>query len=162
MKAVNEYFLPGRMEDIVKVVRKESPTHKGELKNAIDLLYTTEWGDFSIQGKPVLAPADDGIVVDLRGDSEKGGPDMKYRNDGNFITIKYPNDEYFYCEHLRKDGVMVEIGDKIEAKQIIGESGNTGTTYLSHTHCEWRKYKGQPGPGQEYETLEVNFKDYEG
>lgn len=156
MRATNEYRLPVRKEDIVKVNRTTSPAHVGKLINSVDFLFTDEWHDFSVEGRPIYAAAD-GEVVWLKDDSTVGGPDERYWHDGNGVMIKHAREEFTYYEHLRHKGVTVRVGDSVNAGDPIGYSGNTGYTFLSHLHFEVRRFTG---PGEEdFETLDVRFKE---
>lgn len=156
MKAKNEYKLPAKQEDIVKVDRTTSPAHKGKLKHAVDFLFTDKIGDFSVEGKQILAAAD-GEVVWLRDDSNEGGPDEKYWYKGNCIMIKHANEEFTFYDHFRHKGIIPKVGNRVKEGDIIGHSGNTGYTFLSHLHFEVRKFTGPER--EDYETLEVKFKE---
>lgn len=170
MKSRNVYQLPVIKGDVVKVVTdqpsipEEQRSHVGRLKNAVDFLFTVKWKDYSIEGKQILAAADGKVLV-TRDDSDIGGWDKKYWNDGNFLLIEHDNAECTLYEHLRRKGITVKPGDNVTAGQIIGYNGNTGYTALSHLHFEVRRYEGEPPKTIEqlfkrgdFETLEVQFK----
>jgi len=157
MKAVNEYRLPVRKVDVVKVDRVTSPGHRGKFKNSVDFLFTDKIGDYSIEGKPIYAAAD-GEVVHIKDDSQEGGSDIKkYSGKGNGVLIKHVNDEFSYYEHLKYKGAVVKKGDKVKTGDLVGYSGNTGFTLLSHFHFHVLRFVG---PGKyNFKALEVKFKE---
>ena len=59
--------------------------------------------------------------------------------------------EYY---HLSKSGVVVSIGEKVEAGQKIAYSGNTGFSSLPHLH--FAVYRAQPFG--KYQSLPFTFK----
>jgi murein DD-endopeptidase MepM/ murein hydrolase activator NlpD len=150
MKTKNIYSLPVMKEDI-QDVRRDSPAHIGPLKNAVDYLIP--------EGKPILAAAD-GEVVFVKKNSNIGGPDKKYWNDGNRIVIKHENGEFSAYEHLKYGGVLVKIGQRIKEGAIIGYSGNTGYTFAPHLHFEVFKFtKSNPDTSKDFKCLEIRIKN---
>ncbi len=147
MKAKNNYQLPIKEENFKKIDRTSSPAHVGKLRNAIDFPCD--------EGTQILASLE-GIVVWTKDDSNVGGSDKKYWNEGNRIVVKHENEEYSAYEHLRYKGVKVKVGEKVKTGQIIGYSGNTGYTFGPHLHFEVFRFTG-PNKEEDYETLEVEF-----
>ena len=99
-----------------------------------------------------LAAGADGIVVDVKENSNQGGVNRKYENFENFVEIRH-GDEYSYYGHLKKNGVLVKIGDKVRAGQLIGYSGATGwmaNIKEPHLHFMVGRYS--------YNNLEIKFK----
>lgn len=141
MKTKNGYNLPINLVRVTKVA-KEGIAHVGDLVNSID--YDAP------EGTPVLA-ALDGEVVFVKDDSNIGGLEQKYENDGNYIEILHNNDEISEYEHLRHQSVKVKVGDKVKAGQQIAEVGNTGWSECPHLH-----FMVYP-KGREYKTLEINW-----
>lgn len=152
MKTTNKYSHPLKEEDIDEIIY-DAPAHKGKLKNSVDYKCKI--------GSELKAPLD-GEVVFIKQDSNIGGPDKKYWNKGNYITIKHKNGEYSLCEHLKCNGATVKVGDKVKKGQLIGYSGNTGYTLGPHTHFQVFKFTG-PNKNEDFETLKVKFdKKYRG
>jgi len=52
----------------------------------------------------------------------------------NFIIVVHDDDTTGEYYHLQQDGALVEPGQRIEAGQLIGLSGNTGHTTMPHLH----------------------------
>jgi murein DD-endopeptidase MepM/ murein hydrolase activator NlpD len=87
----------------------------------------------------------------VKNDSNTGGLEQKFENEGNYIEILHTNDEVSEYEHLRFDSAKVKVGDKVKAGQVIGEVGNTGWSECSHLH-----FMVYP-QNQEYKTIEIRF-----
>jgi murein DD-endopeptidase MepM/ murein hydrolase activator NlpD len=101
-------------------------SHTGALENAIDWKMPI--------GSQVCA-ARDGVVVGIKADSNEGGPDQeKFKDKANYIAIYHADGTIGEYLHLRKDGVRVQIGQKVKAGDWIGVSGNTGFTSQPHLH----------------------------
>ena len=149
MKTKNRYLYPIELTDKVKITYDESPAHTGRLKYSVDFIIP--------EGTPIKASLD-GDVADLKQDSNIGGPDKIFDKFGNYIEIKHQNGEYSIYEHIRRDGALVKVGDKVETGQIIGYSGNTGwMAHLGpHLHFDVHKYHKPFGP-EDYETLEIRW-----
>ena len=78
-----------------------------------------------VEGTPVGAPAD-GTVVWAGWD---------YTGYGNLVIVA-SGDARFYLAHLSE--IAVEVGQSVEAGEIIGLSGNTGRSTGPHLHFEVR------------------------
>jgi Peptidase family M23 len=90
--------------------------------------------DFDMhKGTKVLA-ARAGVVVAYRDDSDRGGSDSKYIPCANYVIIKHCDGTYGQYEHLRRNGVLVALGDHVEEGQSIGLSGATGHVDVPHLH----------------------------
>jgi murein DD-endopeptidase MepM/ murein hydrolase activator NlpD len=107
-------------------------SHKGELSY-----------DFKMsEGSPVCA-AREGVVVGLRGDSDKGGLKEENLSDGNFVMIAHSDGSRADYWHLKHNGVLVALGDTVAKGQTIGLSGNTGYTAFPHLHFQVVQGGGQ-------------------
>ena len=91
--------------------------------------------DFKMNvGQPVHA-AREGVVTWVDEGFDEGGRDReKYINKANRIMIVHNDGTIGYYLHLKKDGALVEVGDKVEKGQLIGLSGNTGFSTSPHLH----------------------------
>ncbi len=119
-------------------------THKGRSKYAVDFVMQ--------EGSEVYA-ARDGIVVKIKSNSNIGGYDKKYSAHGNYITLQHNDGTFSIYYHLKKDGVVVKIGDKVKRGTLIGYSGNTG--YSSGPHLHFAVYKITESLGTT--TLKIKF-----
>lgn len=109
------YILPIDRSKLLRASRTESETHS-IYKYSVDL--------FVPIGTEVFAAAD-GIVLDVKSDSNEGGYAKSYEDKENFIEIRHGNEYSSYC-HLKQGGVTVKIGDVVKAGDLIGYSGATG------------------------------------
>jgi murein DD-endopeptidase MepM/ murein hydrolase activator NlpD len=148
MESRNKYLHPVKEEDTERL-RYNSPAHTGKLKHAVD---------YMCKENTELLAAQDGEVVWVKEDSNIGGPDKKYWNEGNRVVIKHENGEYSAYEHLKYKGSKVKVGDKVKKGQLIGYSGNTGYTFGPHLHFEVFKFTG-PNKDEDFETLKINFNE---
>lgn len=117
-------FEPGREVSVFQGF-KGSFSHRGAY--AIDL-------DVEV-GTPITA-AREGVVIDIKEGSNRRCPEERCAPYGNYILIQHPDGTIGNYVHLQKDGVLVEIGDSVQAGQLIGLSGNTGWSTGPHLHFD--------------------------
>ncbi|MFC5569748.1 peptidoglycan DD-metalloendopeptidase family protein [Lysobacter yangpyeongensis] len=85
-------------------------------------------------GTPVLA-ARDGVVMQVENDFAKAGLNReRYGGRANFIRILHDDGTMALYAHLREEGALVRVGQRVRAGQQIGISGNTGFTTGPHLH----------------------------
>jgi len=75
-----------------------------------------------------------GVVARIEESNAKGCWKDGCGKFANFIVILHSDGttgEYF---HLRQNGALVEVGDKVAQGQLVGYSGNTGHTTMPHLH----------------------------
>lgn len=100
-------------------------SHSGRSEYALDFMMP--------EGTPVLA-AREGVVVMTHAESDRGGPSRKYAEDSNFIILMHDDGTLGEYAHLQKNGVLVELGQKVRRGEKIGLSGNTGFSSGPHLH----------------------------
>ncbi|MCJ0825752.1 M23 family metallopeptidase [Luteimonas sp. 50] len=85
-------------------------------------------------GTSVLA-ARAGVVMQVENDFDKAGLNReKYGGRANFVRILHDDGTMALYAHLKPEGVMVRVGQRVQAGQQIGLSGNTGFTTGPHLH----------------------------
>jgi murein DD-endopeptidase MepM/ murein hydrolase activator NlpD len=104
-------------------------------------------------GTPIHA-ARGGIVVGVKSDSGVGGNSSKYDWDANYILIRHSDGTLGQYVHLLKDGSKVKVGQKVEAGELIGLSGNTGHSTGPHLHFSVFKTRD----GKTRQTIPVKFR----
>jgi murein DD-endopeptidase MepM/ murein hydrolase activator NlpD len=104
-------------------------SHYGENEYAVDF-------EMPI-GTPIHA-ARDGIVAEVKEDSNRGGASASYSGDGNYILIAHTDGSFGNYVHLRQNGAVVDPGDRVTAGTLIGYSGNTGRSSGPHLHFDVR------------------------
>jgi hypothetical protein len=60
---------------------------------------------------------------------------------GNCVIIDHGNSEFSVMMHMQQGSVMVKVGDRVAAGQVIGKLGNSGNAFGPHLH-----YQLQSGP----------------
>ncbi len=99
--------------------------------------------DFKMKQGSKICAAREGIVISLKEDSDAGGLNDAYLNEGNHIVIRHNDGGTAMYWHLRKDGVVVNAGDTIKKGQLIGYSGNTGYSAFPHLHFQVQDKHGR-------------------
>ncbi|MBL8098331.1 MAG: M23 family metallopeptidase [Anaerolineales bacterium] len=85
-------------------------------------------------GTPVYAAGDGEVVF---ADTDKEVKFSQWSNFyGNLIVIKHDNNFYTLYAHL--SAILVKVGDKVSAGNLIGQVGQTGGATGSHLHFEVR------------------------
>jgi len=85
-------------------------------------------------GADVLAVAA-GTVADARDDIPEQeflgtrSPTSQLQNDsGNYVALDLGHGRYAFYEHLKQGSIRVRAGDRVEAGQVLGQLGNTGSS----------------------------------
>ena len=85
-------------------------------------------------GTTVLA-ARAGTVMQVESDFSKAGlKQERYGGRANFVRILHDDGSMAIYAHLKADGALVRVGQRVTAGQQIGLSGNTGFTTGPHLH----------------------------
>lgn len=100
-------------------------SHRGE--------YAIDWN--MPVGTPVYA-ARGGKVIELVDHYNSGGIRKTFRERGNNIKILHDDKSIGAYVHLKNNGVLVKVGDRVVQGQKIGLSGNTGYSSGPHLHFE--------------------------
>lgn len=82
-----------------------------------------------------------GVVVLVKQDSNRGGGSKSFANDGNYVLIYHEDGTFASYFHLKKDGSVVQEGEKVQQGQLIGYSGNTGWSSSPHLHISIFSFK---------------------
>ena len=150
MKSEFIYHLPFSQK--TKYIALSHPReHTNRIKNAVDFLM-----DFN---QPILAPLD-GLVWNVKDDSNEGGNDEKYAEwkYQNLITIKHSETEFSQYFHLGHKSALVKIGDKVKKGQPIAKSiGMIGFTTAPHLHM--LVFKVLDNETNNFESKEIIFKE---
>ena len=77
-----------------------------------------------------------GRVVAFRQDSDRGGANEKYKPCDNYVVIRHADGSYGMYAHLQLNGVIVRLGQEVEAGQPIALSGNSGYSSGPHLHFD--------------------------
>ena len=87
--------------------------------------------------QPMLAPAAGTVVAaeDRYPDQPIGSQDGD-NPAGNTVVIEFGTDLYVQLSHLRSGSVTVEVGDQVEAGDLIGTCGNSGFSLEPHLHMQ--------------------------
>ncbi len=144
----NTYSLPFKKKELIKAI-SHPKAHFAHFKYAIDFILP--------EGTTILAPKA-GKVIDIKVDSNCGGADPKY-NDmkyANYMTIQHSNGEFSQYAHLKHNGSLVKLGDKVKQGQPIALSGNTGFTTTPHLHFQIFKLNNTKIG---WKSLKVRFKE---
>ena len=92
---------------------------------------------------------------------------------GNYIAIRHANSYYTYYGHLKKNALLVQAGQMVQAGQVIAQVGSSGNSTDPHLHFElWYDslqvvdpFQGACGNGQslwlEDFTYESDFRIWE-
>ena len=142
------YSLPFAKDQHFRVVQGYGGgySHQGASKYALDF-------DMPV-GTPIHA-ARDGIVIDLARHHNRGGASRKYARFANFVTLLHNDGTTGEYYHLKQNGVTVTLGEKVQAGEKIGYSGNTGFSSLPHLHFAVYQAK----PRGKYQSIPIQFKD---
>lgn len=91
--------------------------------------------DFALPVGDTVCAAADGYVVGVMEGYKGGANSEEWTDYANFINLYHPDKNvYTQYVHLKQNGSLVEVGDRVVAGQPIGISGVTGFTSKPHLH----------------------------
>ena len=90
--------------------------------------------DFSCPVGTKIYAARSGKVIAVETSHNRGGSDKRFRKDANYIIIEHDDKTLGKYVHLKQNGTMVRVGERVETGQCIGYSGNTGYSTGPHLH----------------------------
>lgn len=99
--------------------------------------------DFKMKPGRKICAAREGVVIEVKEDSDRGGLKNEYINDGNHIIIRHEDGSQAMYWHLKKDGAVINEGDKVTKGRHIGFSGNTGYSAFPHLHFQVQDARGR-------------------
>jgi murein DD-endopeptidase MepM/ murein hydrolase activator NlpD len=95
--------------------------------------------DFKMKKGTKICAVRGGVVIRLKKDGNRGGSNVKYRADGNYIVIQHEDSTRSGYWHLKHNAVFVNVGDTVKQGQVIGLSGRTGYSFFPHLNfIVWR------------------------
>lgn len=97
--------------------------------------------DYGIFGEDVICPVN-GTVIEAYGDEVDILPNTSEFTSslGNYIFLQVDNsDSYLILAHLKQGSVLVKEGDYVNAGDILGQVGNSGTTSEPHLHIQLQR-----------------------
>ncbi len=100
-------------------------THKGNFSNAID---------WNMKIRTPIYSAYSGLVIDVKENFTESGKTKNFMDKANVIKILHSDDSIAVYAHLDYNGALVEVGQRVQARQLIGYSGNTGFSSGPHLH----------------------------
>lgn len=125
-------------------------THQGQSRYALDF-------DLEL-GEPIHA-ARGGIVVEVKEDSNIGGPSAAFAEDGNYVLIFHEEDGTFAnYVHLMQNGSVVQVGQRVNTGDLIGYAGATGQATGPHLHFSIQGFDAQGN----FMTIPVKFLGHDG
>jgi len=98
--------------------------------------------DIKMKNGSSVCAAREGIVIEIKEDSDVGGAKDEYLSQGNHIIIQHSDGSRAMYWHLQKDGALVNVGDTVTQGQRIGLSGNTGYSAFPHLHFQVQDKNG--------------------
>ncbi len=90
--------------------------------------------DFKMDIGTSVHAAREGVVARVEESNDKGCWQDGCGQYANFIVVMHDDGTTGEYYHLQQNGALVDVGDRVEAGQQIGLSGNTGHTALPHLH----------------------------
>lgn len=110
--------------------------------------------DFEIPVGDSICAVADGVVIKLIESYKSGGSNIEFNGFDNFLWLYHPKLNIISSyAHLKKNGVLVKIGQYVKANEVIALSGNTGYSTEPHLHFHLLKLNNK----KELESIPFNF-----
>lgn len=124
--------------------------------------------DYYCFSTPILSPGS-GTIIATESQIEDNIPGEMNSNQplGNHVIIDHGNGEFSFMAHLKKETLLVNIGDSVLQGQQIGQCGNSGNSSEPHLHYHMQNSSvfgegdGQPAQFKDYIANGVEIKSGE-
>ena len=91
--------------------------------------------DLAVEEGTAIVAARGGVVMQVESDFDRSGLDReRFAGRANHIRIEHEDGTMALYAHLQPGGTLVRPGQRVEAGQLIGYSGNTGFSSGPHLH----------------------------
>ena len=110
---------------------KVTQGYNGKFSHTGSNRYAIDW---DMPEGTLVHAARGGLVVRVKDDSDQGGPSIAYDPFNNYVLIRHADGTLGHYCHLQKDGVLVKVGQTVNAGDVIAHSGNTGFSSGPHLH----------------------------
>jgi hypothetical protein len=91
--------------------------------------------DYFSFGLDILSPADGEVIEVVSGLRDNKPKELNSFNYiGNYIMIKHDKTTFSVLGHLKKDSIVVKVGQKVQVGDKLAECGNSGYTTDPHLH----------------------------
>lgn len=97
--------------------------------------------DYGIYDKEVVAPISGTVVASYDKEDDIAPNTEEFLSmEGNHVYIKIDETGTFLLlNHLKKDSVLVKVGDHVSEGDVIGRVGNSGSTSEPHLHIHHQR-----------------------
>lgn len=124
-------------------------THFGKSQYAVD---------FDMREGTGVYAARAGVVVKVKSNSNKGGASRSFEKYANEILIEHNDGTLASYTHLKQNGALVKVSQKVKQGEFIGYSGKTG--YAQGPHLHFVVYKATNGKSRI--SFPIKFKSAKG
>lgn len=115
--------------------------------------------DFTMPENTPIVAARSGVVITAEGTNRFGSQDKTMLGMANHVRILHADDSIATYAHLAPRGVLVGVGQRIEAGTLIGYSGSTGYSSGPHLHFAVHQLLRK---GDGFESISVPIRFYVG
>ncbi|ERK29508.1 M23 family metallopeptidase [Clostridium intestinale] len=97
--------------------------------------------DYGIYNKDIISPISGTIISSYDNEDDISANTEDFiSSEGNHIYIKIDETGTFLLlNHLKKDSILVQVGDHVQEGDIIGKVGNSGSTSEPHLHIHHQR-----------------------
>ena len=143
-----EYNLPFMASHAFEVYQGYNGSLSHKNQNALD---------FTMPIGTELTAVRDGVVVKIIEKNNRNCGQEECKKYNNLISIYHPDGTFANYLHIKQNGAIVEVGDKVFKGQLIGYSGNVGWSTGPHLHLVIYNQNLE-----DIETLKTKFKTGDG